>query len=70
MLDNAKDQCTVKDLKELLNELSNNGYDNMPIFLGNKTPLLNDVGIHSTTDWQWWGITLCTIVFALVKNKR
>lgn len=42
MLDNAKDQCTVKDLKELLNELSNNGYDNMPIFLGNKTPLLND----------------------------
>ena len=32
--------------------------------------LLNDVGIHSTTDWQWWGITLCTIVFSLVKNKR
>jgi hypothetical protein len=31
---------------------------------------LNSVGIHSTTNWQWWGITLCTIVFALVKNKR
>lgn len=42
MLDNAKDQCTVKDLKELLDELSTNGYDSMPIFLGNKTPLLND----------------------------
>lgn len=42
MLDNAKDQCTVKDLKELLDALSTNGYDNMPIFLGNKTPLLND----------------------------
>lgn len=42
MLDNAKDQCTVKDLKELLYKLSANGYDNMPIFLGNKTPLLND----------------------------
>ncbi len=31
---------------------------------------LNSVGIHSTTNWQWWGITLCTIFFALVKNQK
>ena len=31
---------------------------------------LNSVGIHSTTDWQWWGITLCTILYALVRNVR
>lgn len=41
MSDNANDQCTVKDLKELLNHLSAIGYDNMPIYLGDKTPLLN-----------------------------
>ena len=42
MSDNANDQCTVKDLKKLLNRLSDCGYDNMPIYLGDKTPLLND----------------------------
>lgn len=31
---------------------------------------LNSVGIHSTTNWQWWGIILCTIFFALVKNQK
>lgn len=52
MLDNAKDQCTVKDLKELLNELSNNGYDNMPIFLGNKTPMLRVFLILKLIFWK------------------
>ena len=32
----------VNDLKELLENLSDNGYDDMPIYLGDKTPLLKD----------------------------
>lgn len=32
----------VKDLKELLDSLSDNGYGDMPIYLGDKTPLLKD----------------------------
>lgn len=42
MLDNTEKQCTVKDLKKILDDLSARGYDDMPIYLGDKTPLLND----------------------------
>ena len=37
-----KEQCTVKELKNLLDELSDSGYGDMLIFLGEKTPLLDD----------------------------
>lgn len=37
-----KKQCTVKELKNLLDELSDSGYGDMLIFLGNKAPLLDD----------------------------
>ena len=38
----SKDQMTVDSLKKLHDELSANGCGNMPIFLGNSTPLLDD----------------------------
>lgn len=37
-----KEQYTVKELKNLLDELSDSGYGDMLIFLGKKTPLLDD----------------------------
>lgn len=42
-----KEICTVDTFKRILDELSKFGYGNMPIFLGNDTPLLNDsIGIN------------------------
>lgn len=42
-----KEQCTVNDLKIILDDLSNAGYSDMPIFLGNTTPLLKEaIGIN------------------------
>ena len=35
-----------------------------------QSTFLNSVGIHSTTDWQWWGITLCTIFFCISKESE
>ena len=41
-----KEVCTVDTFKKVLDALSNHGYGNMPIFVGNDTPLLNDsIGI-------------------------
>ena len=37
-----KKQLTVKSLKELLYKLSDNGYDDMTIYLGDDTPLLEE----------------------------
>ena len=42
-----KDQLTVDKLKNYLENISVNGYGDMPIFLGEKTPLLeNALGIN------------------------
>ena len=38
----SKEQCTVSYLKKILDNLCNEGYGNMPIFLGEETPLLED----------------------------
>lgn len=37
-----KEICTVDTFKKILDVLSDIGYGNMPILLGNNTPLLND----------------------------
>lgn len=37
-----KEICTVDSFKKTLDALSDHGYGNMPIFLGNDTPLLKD----------------------------
>lgn len=46
---NKEGQCTVKELKETLDRLSELGFDNMPIYLGTNTPLL-DGAIHVDYD--------------------
>ena len=38
----SKEQCTVSYLKKILDNLYNEGYGDMPIFLGEETPLLED----------------------------
>lgn len=35
-------QLTVNSLREILNEISYEGYGDMPIFLGRDTPLMDD----------------------------